>query len=137
MRRAAITFVTLLLLFVMFANVRQVWAFTITPSSPFAGQAFIISGDCTSRICIVTVFTDCTLVVELFSSVALSAGPYSVIVPGLPAGSYCAYIYPQFFFTAVSFSVLGPLMPSGYVPVYAAEAFLAHRSYCSSSPTHC
>ena len=117
--RATLALLVVLLGLVVVLGADSVWALMITPNPPTAGQPFQITGTCTSRFCQVIIYTDCTLAKEVWLGPTLSTGPYSVTVPGLPAGSYCAYTYPDFFFTAVSFAVspvqitAQPIIPVG------------------------
>lgn len=68
-------------------NVGQVWALTITPSSPIAGQPFTISGTVTTAgFLAIRSLPGCSGDVVFIQDI--SPPSYSVTVPGQPAGSY-------------------------------------------------
>jgi hypothetical protein len=68
-------------------NVGQVWALTITPSSPIEGQPFTISGTITTDGYVaIRDLSGCSGGVEFLQ--AITAPSYSVAVPGLPVGTY-------------------------------------------------
>jgi hypothetical protein len=75
-------------------TVKPAWANTVTPSTPTAGIPFNISGNeelATGGSLVVYDSGGCaTGIGDAVFSTSLAFGPYSVTVPGQPAGQYSA-----------------------------------------------
>jgi len=84
----------LLSLGLLFVSVKPAWGNTVTPSTPTAGVAFNISGNeelATGGSLAVYDSGGCgTGIGNSVFSTLLAYGPYSVTVPGQPAGQYSA-----------------------------------------------
>jgi hypothetical protein len=95
-KRIAAALLLGVILVVVSTSVGQVWALTVTPVSPTAGQSFTISGTCPpagGATCSVYVWSGpgCAVFQVIFVQIDIPLGPYSVTVPGQSAGSYSAY----------------------------------------------
>jgi len=87
--RAGSPFIVLILLFFVL-NLKPAWSLTIVPNSPIAGHPFAINGYGAGAVFVFT-GSGCGGSV-VFQSGPLRGGPYSVTVPGLPAGQYHATV---------------------------------------------
>ena len=123
----------------LLVNVRQVWALTITPNPPIAGQSFTISGPTEGGDLLVFADFGCPAGgPPLVLSAPISAPTYAVTVPPQPVGHYSASA-PGDPSGCVDFTVIPAPSSSvtSTVPVYVGDAFLVHKNYCTASPTHC
>lgn len=81
-----VALVTVLLLAVMLVGLRQVWALSVSPSSPIAGQPFTInSGAVIPEAINVYAGSGCSGTI-IFAGTVPAGGTLSV--PGQPAGQY-------------------------------------------------
>ena len=134
----------LLFTLILLAGGGRVWALTITPNPPVAGQPITFSGT-NSADSGITVYSGFGCLNVLMSLNSLSTGPgaYSyTLAGGLPAGQYSALKLDDASppTGCVNFTV-NPAPTTGGVhptfPIYVGAAFLAHKQYCTASPTHC
>jgi len=132
-RRVAVALMTLLLLKLL-AEGRQVWGLTYTfsPDPPVAGQPFTITSSDPFDSIEVYSGSGCDFV----NLIVLDGA--SVSVPAQPAGTY-SFITSDIGPACPSFTVIpapATSLPHA-VAMYVGAAFLAHKNYCTASPTHC
>ena len=84
--RKSVTLVTSLLLFALLVDAGQVWALSVTPSTPMAGQSFTVnSGANIPESITVYAGPGCSGTI-IFAGTVLAGGGLSV--PGQPVGQY-------------------------------------------------
>jgi len=138
-RRVGVVLVTVLLLTLLVVNVGRVWAPpppppTFVPNPPIAGEPFTVSAFAPDGVIVLYPGPTCTGRGTLLGFSDPITGDYSFTLT-LAAGTYCladtVHIVP--------FTVISPpsTTTSGSHPVYVGAAFLAHKQYCTASPTHC
>ena len=136
-RRVGVVLVTVLLLTLLVVNVGRVRALTpptFIPNPPVAGEPFTVSGVTAPNVA-VDLGSTCNSFVAFLGSSDPTTGAYSFTLT-LSAGNYCIDDAVH----AAPFTVIPPppsITTTASHPAYVGAAYLAHKQYCTASPTHC
>ena len=142
-----VTLVAVLILSLFLLGLGQVWAQSFNPNPPIAGQTFTISGVCGSGPCVVIVILqtgfgcgngNTVAILGPFNGMVGGPGSYTATVPGQLQGTYSTFTLGGE--SCVIFTVVPATTTTTSahtVPVYVGAAYLAHKTYCTASPTHC
>ena len=114
----------------------QVWALTISPNPPVAGQPFTVTSS-----------NGPGTAIRLYSAYCSPCEPTCVVDQGVSPATFTEAPGQYYIFAAdsdgcVALTVVpAPATTTTGVPqivgVYLGDAFLAHKNYCTASPTHC